>query len=54
MKLRVIVKTELLKMIDEAFEGIITVSDIPSEIWEKLFDVSCDIYLDFYRRCVKV
>lgn len=53
-KLRTIVKVELLKMIDEAFESIITVSDISHEIWKKLVDVASDIYLDFYRRCVKV
>lgn len=53
-KLRVIVETELLKMVDEAFEGIIMVSDISNETWNELIDVSSDIYLDFYRRCVKV
>jgi len=53
-KLRVIVEKELLKMLDEAFERIITVSDISNEIWKKLVDVASDIYIDFYRRYVKV
>ena len=53
-KLRVIVEKELLKMLDEAFEKIITVSDISNEIWKKLVDVASDIYIDFYRRYVKV
>ena len=52
-KLRVIVEKELLKMLDEAFERIITVSDISNEIWKKLVDVASDIYIDFYRRYVK-
>jgi len=41
-------------MLDEAFERIITVSDISNEIWKKLVDVASDIYIDFYRRYVKV
>ena len=53
-KLRVIVEAELVKTVDEAFEFIITVSDISSETWSQLIDVAFDIYLDFYRRCVKV
>ncbi|MHA1472812.1 MAG: hypothetical protein ACTSQW_06930, partial [Promethearchaeota archaeon] len=51
-KLRVIVEKELLKMLDEAFERIITVSDISNEIRKKLVDVASDIYIDFYRRSV--
>jgi len=53
-KLRVIVENELLKMVNEFFEGIIKVPDISNEIWKKLIDVASDLYIDFYLRCVKV
>jgi hypothetical protein len=53
-ELRVIVETELVKMVNEFFEGFFKISDISNEIWKKLIDVASDLYIDYYLRCVKV
>lgn len=53
-ELRVIVETELVRMVNEFFEGIVEVPDISNEIWKKLIDVASDLYIDYYLKYVKV
>lgn len=52
-ELRVIVETELVRMVNEFFEGIVKVPDISNEIWKKLIDVASDLYIDYYLKYVK-
>jgi len=52
-ELRVIVENELVKIVNEFFQGFFKGPDIPNEIWKKLIDVASDLYIDYYLKYVK-